>query len=64
MAALRLSTIVPTVLKRVRWTTGRAPVKAGPGCGCERCIDAWDRHHRPAVSTIFDREGALRPASD
>ena len=46
MTPLRFSTVVATLLKLAR---SPRPVQAasGPGCSCESCVQAWDRHHPP-----------------
>jgi hypothetical protein len=53
MAALRRRKIIATLLKLTRGTRRSASLLAGPGCTCESCVQAWDRH-RPhgAVSPI------------
>jgi len=44
MAALRRRNIVAT-FKKLVWTGRRsASLSSGPGCTCESCVQAWDRH--------------------
>ncbi len=46
MYAIRLSTVVATVLNLAR-SSRPEPVPAGPGCTCPSCVRAWNRHHPP-----------------
>ena len=56
MAPLRLSTIVPSFLRRTGRMPGQRMLANGPGCSCESCIDAWDRNHPPGSSRRVDRK--------
>jgi hypothetical protein len=46
MTPIRFSTVVATVLNLAR-SSRPAPAPAGPGCTCESCVQAWNRHHPP-----------------
>ena len=45
MAAPRRRRIIATLLKLTRGTRRSASLLIGPGCTCESCVQAWDRHH-------------------
>jgi hypothetical protein len=54
MTPIRLSTVVTTVLKMAR-SPRPAPVPTGPGCTCESCMQAWNRHHPPVQAATQAR---------
>lgn len=58
MSALRRSKIVATLFKIGRRARRPKSVSAGPGCTCESCVQAWDRHHPNVVVPV--REMRLR----
>jgi len=45
MAALRRRNIVEMLLKLTGAWHRPSSLTAGPGCTCESCVRAWDRHH-------------------
>ncbi len=51
MAALRRRKIVATLLKLTRRSRRSKPLSDGPGCTCESCVQAWDRHNTVKVSS-------------
>jgi hypothetical protein len=55
MAALRRTNIVATLLQLTRTARPSVSLLPGPGCTCESCVQAWDRHHPRKVSGM--REG-------
>lgn len=55
MTAPRRSKIVATVLKLGRKARPSKSLSVGPGCTCESCVQAWDRHQTKAVKV--SREG-------
>ena len=60
MAALRRRKMVATLLKLI-WTARRsASPLTGPGCTCESCVQAWDRHN-PAQPATGHEARRLRP---
>ena len=62
MTPLRLSTVVATVLNLAR-SPRPAPAPAGPGCTCESCVQAWNRHHPPVQAARPSRH-RLKPGID
>ena len=60
MAALRRTNFVATLLKLI-WPARRSasPV-TGPGCTCESCVQAWDRHN-PTQMASGREARRLRP---
>jgi len=62
MKQKRLSTVVATVLKMAR-SPRPAPVPTGPGCTCESCMQAWNRHH-PPVQAASKARRRLTPGID
>lgn len=57
MAALRRRKIVATLLKLTRRSRRSRSLSVGPGCTCESCVQAWDRHRSKPVSVV--REARL-----
>jgi len=50
MSALRHRKIIATFLK-LFWGSRRSrSLAVGPGCTCESCVQAWDRHQPTPVS--------------
>jgi hypothetical protein len=49
MAALRRRTVLKTLLKLTRRSRRSESPAIGPGCTCESCVQAWDRHRSPGV---------------
>ena len=60
MAALRRRNILETLLKLVGASPQAKALRAGPGCTCESCVQAWDRHQPVKASTQRRRRGRLR----
>ena len=54
MAALRRRTIVATLLKLTRRGRRLSSLSDGPGCTCASCVQAWDRHQRPARKAVLE----------
>jgi hypothetical protein len=54
MTPIRFSTVVATVLKLAQSPLS-APVPTGPGCTCESCMQAWNRHHPPVQAAMHRR---------
>jgi hypothetical protein len=50
MAALRPRKVVATLLKLTRRSRRLKPLSDGPGCTCESCVQAWDRHNSMRIS--------------
>lgn len=49
MTALRRRRIVATLLKLGRKARSSKSISVGPGCTCESCVQAWDRHRPKAI---------------
>jgi len=49
MTALRPRKVVATLLKLTRRGRRSTSFLTGPGCTCESCVQAWDRHHPHAA---------------
>jgi hypothetical protein len=60
MAALRRRKILATLKKLTRAARRSAPPSTGPGCTCESCVQAWDRH-QPATASSVRELRRLRP---
>ena len=58
MAALRRRNVIASLLKLVGASRQAKALRAGPGCTCESCVQAWDRHRPVKAST--QREGRRR----
>jgi hypothetical protein len=54
MAALRRRKVVATLLKLARGSRRSRSLSVGPGCTCESCVQAWDRHHPGQVSIVHE----------
>ena len=50
MTALRRRNVLATLLKLARRTRQSSSFSVGPGCTCESCVQAWDRHRPIRVS--------------
>jgi hypothetical protein len=59
MTALRRRNIVEALSKVIRRSRRSRSVQAGPGCTCESCVQAWDRHHPHEMAARESRR--LRP---
>ena len=59
MTPLRRRKIVAALLKLIRRSQSRSFFD-GPGCTCESCVQAWDRHH-PAGHKPAKKSRRLRP---
>ena len=64
MAALRRRKIVATLLKLTRRARPSSPLTTGPGCTCESCVQAWDRHNPVKVTVARNSARRLRPGLD
>jgi hypothetical protein len=51
MTPLRRRKIVATLMKLTRRARRSNSFMVGPGCTCESCVQAWDRH-RPKVTPV------------
>jgi len=60
MAALRRRNIVETFLQLIHGSRRSRSLSAGPGCTCESCVQAWDRH-RPEKVKPGRETRRLRP---
>ena len=49
MAALRRGKVMASLLKLSRKARRSKSLSVGPGCTCESCVQAWDRHHPKAI---------------
>ena len=58
MAALRRRNVLAELLKLVGASLPAKAPTAGPGCTCESCVQAWDRH-RP-IKASPPRQGKRR----
>jgi len=54
MAALRRRKIVATLLKLTRGSRRSRSLSVGPGCTCESCVQAWDRHQAKPASVVHE----------
>ncbi len=50
MSALRHRKIIATLLKLFWGSRRPRSLAVGPGCTCESCVQAWDRHLPTPVS--------------
>jgi hypothetical protein len=65
MAALRHRKIIATLLKLTRRARRRSSqLTTGPGCTCESCVQAWDRHNPVKVTVARNSARRLRPGLD
>jgi hypothetical protein len=67
MAALRRRKIFAALLKLTRRARRRSSSSliTGPGCTCESCVQAWDRHHPAGNIAVAGGAGRrLRPRLD
>jgi len=60
MAALRRRRIIATLMKLTRAARRQASPSTGPGCTCESCVQAWDRHQPTKASSARELR-RLRP---
>ena len=49
MAALRRRNVIASLMKLGRKARRSKSLSVGPGCTCESCVQAWDRHHAEAI---------------
>jgi hypothetical protein len=54
MTPLRRRRIVATLLKLTRRGRRLSSLSDGPGCTCESCVQAWDRHNRPVRQPVLE----------
>jgi hypothetical protein len=54
MTALRRRKVIASLLKLTRRVRRSKALMVGPGCTCESCVQAWDRHQPGNVSAIHD----------
>ena len=45
MTALRRRKILEALSKLIHRSRASRSSMVGPGCTCESCVQAWDRHH-------------------
>ena len=57
MAALRRRKVLKTLLKLTRRSRRTESPAIGPGCTCESCVQAWDRHQSPRVIVASQARG-------
>ena len=50
MTALRRKMILAAFRKLTRRARRKSSPSDGPGCTCESCVQAWDRHQGDSVS--------------
>jgi hypothetical protein len=62
MAALRRRKIVEMFLQVILGSRRSRSLAVGPGCTCESCVQAWDRHHPKKQARREPRR--LRPGLD
>jgi hypothetical protein len=60
MAALRRRKIIATLRKLTRAARRPASPSSGPGCTCDSCVQAWDRHQPVKASSVRELR-RLRP---
>ncbi len=60
MTPLRRRNIVATLLKLAGLTHRAGSLSDGPGCTCESCVQAWDRHRPAKVAAPRDTRRRLR----
>lgn len=60
MTALRRRKILAALSQLFRRSRRSRSLMAGPGCTCESCVQAWDRHH-PARMSKTRESRRLRP---
>jgi len=66
MPALRRRKIFVALLKLTRRARRRSSpsLATGPGCTCESCVQAWDRHHTGNIAVARNAVRRLRPGLD
>jgi hypothetical protein len=65
MSPLRRSNIVATLLQLAGIWRRAKRLSVGPGCTCESCVQAWDRHQPARTSKpARDPRRHLRPGLD
>ena len=64
MAALRRRKIVATLMKLTRRARLSSPLTTGPGCTCESCVQAWDRHNPDKITAVRNSVRLWRPGLD
>jgi hypothetical protein len=64
MAALRRRKIVATLLKLTRRARPSSPPTTGPGCTCDSCVQAWDRHQPADAASLRNPARRWRPGLD
>jgi len=60
MAALRRRKVLKTLLKLTRRSRRSDSPAIGPGCTCESCVQAWDRHQSPGLMAV-SQSRRMRP---
>jgi len=60
MAAIRLSTVVATLLKLAGGSPKAKSLSPGPGCTCASCVQAWGRQRPSRASVARDSRRQLR----
>ncbi len=60
MAAIRRRSVLATIWKLAGLDSRSRPAETGPGCTCESCLQAWERH-RPVKRPVRESRRQLRP---
>jgi hypothetical protein len=58
---LRRRNVVAMFLGLIGASSRAKPLNAGPGCTCESCVQAWDRHHPKESEEKRGPRSRLRP---
>jgi hypothetical protein len=61
MPALRPRNVIATFLRLIGASPKARALDTGPGCTCESCVQAWDRHHPKRSEEKRERRRRLRP---
>lgn len=54
MTALRRRKVIASLWKLTRGVRRSKALMVGPGCTCESCVQAWDRHQPGKVSAMHE----------
>lgn len=61
MAAIRRRSVLAMISKLAGLDSRSRPVETGPGCTCESCLQAWDRHRPVKRPVKRESRRQLRP---
>ena len=64
MSLLRPAKIVPTLFQLLGGNLSSPAQPDGPGCSCERCEQAWNRHQALNAASARARVGSGRRRVD